>query len=143
MRKVVVPPEIFSATILRDAVTQNPHVIKWSGTYPQMVDPLWRNDVLDIFSRLHRNKFTDFKFIGPDDLDDEWVFIASKKDGAWSNINESNVEQVIPNGYGVLQPQPLKWYDIMLSASIVASIGGGFLLIVYAIGYMIWAGVTQ
>lgn len=77
MRKVVVDPKTFVDTIAKLATTNNLYVMKWSDQYPQMVDHLWRADVMAELAKHHVRTFQWCKFYGPDEIDDEWMFIAA------------------------------------------------------------------
>lgn len=82
----ILKPQEFVNRVLMHAPKASCHVIKWQSHYPQMMVPEWREEVLGILSRNHKNKFSDFKFNGPDELDDDWQFVATPIPEAWTEI---------------------------------------------------------
>lgn len=70
MRRVLHPQE-FVNIVMAEAPKAQVHVIKYGEHFPQMSDPLWREEVRNIFLD---QCIGEHRFTGPDELDDNWQF---------------------------------------------------------------------
>lgn len=65
-------PREFAAEVIRETVAGNGYASRYECTWPQMADHLWRDRVLTILNNFPFMRSA--RFIGPCDLDSDWVF---------------------------------------------------------------------
>lgn len=126
MRRVLSSKD-FVDYVLKAAEVDYPHVICYSSNFPNMIDPEWREYVLARMKLFQQTgQFSQVKFSPPDELDDDWMFIATL-----TNIPDSHImpEQI---DYNPGPDTPLDWLKLIVlevvSGTVIGAIIGGLIL---------------